>query len=264
MPETRHLTIPPEHAGRRLDQSLAELLPEYSRSRLAAWADEGRVHVDGGGANRKQKVWGGERVTVEPEPLPEETSHLAEDIELDVVYEDDDILAVNKQAGLVVHPVSLHRHDTLLNALYWRYKDVLPPEQEVSLANRLDANTSGLVLVTKHTRAKQILQEQFEARVPQKTYLALCAGVVQPEAGEIDRPIGPALGRKDRCKRCGVCASHCPVGACTFEKDSVPVIEKSKCIKCYCCQEFCPHDAIALNGTMFRLAGMMAGVKRGH
>jgi len=69
--------------------------------------------------------------------------------------------------------------------------------------------------------------------------------------------------RKDQCKKCGICASHCPVNACTFQKDCLPEIDKKSCIKCYCCQEFCPHDAIALNGTMFRLAGFMAGIKRG-
>ena len=66
----------------------------------------------------------------------------------------------------------------------------------------------------------------------------------------------------DKCKKCGVCASHCPVYACTHQEGEVPVIDKAKCIKCYCCQEFCPHDAIALNGRMFRLATLMAGAKR--
>jgi len=68
--------------------------------------------------------------------------------------------------------------------------------------------------------------------------------------------------KKDQCKKCGVCASHCPVDACTFQEGEFPVIDKTKCIKCYCCQEFCPYDGIALNGKMFRLATLMAGAKR--
>ena len=85
MPEPRYLTIPPEHAGKRLDQSLAELLPEYSRSRLQAWLDAGQVTVAAAPASRKQKVWGGEAVALTPEAQPEETSFRAEAIGLDIV-----------------------------------------------------------------------------------------------------------------------------------------------------------------------------------
>lgn len=111
--------------------------------------------------------------------------------ELAVLYEDEDILAVNKPAGLVVHPVGRHRHDTLLNALYERYKDILPPEQEISLANRLDQYTSGLILVAKNTAAKRILQDQFENRRVSKEYYALCTGIIENPAGRIDAPLGP-------------------------------------------------------------------------
>jgi 23S rRNA pseudouridine1911/1915/1917 synthase len=96
MPPSHQLTIPPEHAGRRLDQSLAELLPDYSRSRIQTWIDDGLVEIAGQRVSRKLKVWGGEQVSVEPEPHPAELPHQAEAIDLNIVFEDDAILVIDK------------------------------------------------------------------------------------------------------------------------------------------------------------------------
>ncbi|MEW5769911.1 MAG: 23S rRNA pseudouridine(1911/1915/1917) synthase RluD [Pseudomonadota bacterium] len=189
MPDIRQLTIPPEHAGRRLDQSLAELLAEYSRSRLVAWIDAGRVRVDGAGASRKQKVWGGEAVEVEPEPLPEETSHAAEEIALDVVYEDADILVINKPPGLVTHPGAGNWQGTLLNALLHHTPQAagLP---RAGIVHRLDKDTSGLMVVAKTLQAQTQLVRDLQARDVKRVYWAVARGVFERQSGEVDAPIG--------------------------------------------------------------------------
>jgi 23S rRNA pseudouridine1911/1915/1917 synthase len=191
--------VHPNWVEMRLDQFVKAMVPTMSRAKIQRYIKDGRVEVNG---NPRPANW---RVHLDDAVLlrchvPEEGEDAGRHIPLDIVYEDDDVIAVNKQPGLVVHPVALHRHDTLLNALYWRYKDIIPADQEISMANRLDRNTSGIVLVSKHTGSKRILQDDFEARVPRKTYVALCEGIVEPDNGEIDAPIGPGLGRSDRCK----------------------------------------------------------------
>lgn len=183
------LTIPPEHAGRRLDQSLAELLPDFSRSRLAAWIDAGRVRVNDGPASRKQKVWGGEAVAVEPELLPEETSHRAEAMDLDIVYEDGDILVINKPAGLVTHPGAGNWEGTLLNALLHHTPQAagLP---RAGIVHRLDKDTSGLMVVAKTLEAQTQLVRDLQARTVKRVYWAVARGVFDRKAGDVEAPIG--------------------------------------------------------------------------
>ncbi len=189
MSEPRHLTIPPEHAGRRLDQSLAELLPEFSRSRLTAWIDAGRVRVNDGAASRKQKVWGGESVAVEPEPLPEETSHRAEAMDLDIVYEDEDILVINKPPGLVTHPGAGNWEGTLLNALLHHTPQAagLP---RAGIVHRLDKDTSGLMVVAKTLEAQTQLVRDLQARTVKRVYWAVARGVFERLSGDVEAPIG--------------------------------------------------------------------------
>lgn len=194
-----HFVVDPNWAELRLDQYVKAMIPAMSRTKIQRYVREGRALVNDEPRPANWRVRLGDAVLLRCN-VPEEGDDAGKRIPLEIIYEDDDILAVNKQPGLVVHPVSLHRHDTLLNALYWRYKDLLPPEQEVSLANRLDRNTSGVILVSKHTESKRRLQVQFEAREPRKTYLALVEGDGVSPAGEIDLPLGPAAGRNDRCK----------------------------------------------------------------
>ena len=189
MPNIRNLTIPYEHAGRRLDQSLAELMPEYSRSRLATWIDGGRVRLNAGATNRKQKVWGGEAVVVEPEPLPEETSHLAEAIDLDVVYEDGDILVINKPAGLVTHPGAGNWEGTLLNALL-HHTPQAAGLARAGIVHRLDKDTSGLMVVAKTLEAQTQLVRDLQARTVKRIYWAVARGVFDRKAGDVDAPIG--------------------------------------------------------------------------
>ena len=189
MSEPRHLTIPPEHAGRRLDQSLADLLPEFSRSRLAAWIDAGRVRVNAGAASRKQKVWGGESVVLEPEPLPEETSHRAEAMDLKIVHEDGDILVIDKPPGLVTHPGAGNWEGTLLNALLHHTPQAagLP---RAGIVHRLDKDTSGLMVVAKTLEAQTQLVRDLQARTVKRVYWAVARGVFERLSGDVDAPIG--------------------------------------------------------------------------
>ena len=190
--------VDPNWVDMRLDQFVKAMVPSMSRTKIQKYIKAQRVEVNGA---PRPANW---RVRLQDQVLlrcwePTEGSDAARLIPLDILYEDDHILALNKQPGLVVHPVGKHRHNTLLNALYFRYRDTLPEDQEISLANRLDQHTSGVILVTKHTQAKRIIQQAFEARTPKKTYIALAEGVVRDDALAIDAPLGPALGRTDHC-----------------------------------------------------------------
>ncbi|MDP2834037.1 MAG: 23S rRNA pseudouridine(1911/1915/1917) synthase RluD [Pseudomonadota bacterium] len=189
MPESRHLTIPPEHAGRRLDQSLAELMPEYSRSRIQAWIDAGLVLIANANTSRKLKVWGGESVSVEPEAHPAELPYQAEDIALAIVYEDDAILVLDKPAGLVTHPGAGNWEGTLLNALLHHVPGaaILP---RAGIVHRLDKDTSGLMVVAKTLEAQTQLVRDLQARTVKRVYWAVAQGRIQPPAGAIEAPIG--------------------------------------------------------------------------
>ena len=189
MNDARDLAIPADHAGRRLDQSLAELLPEYSRSRLQAWIDAGQVLVAGEPASRKQKVWGGERVTVRPEASPEETAHRAEAIDFPIVHEDDAILVLDKPAGLVTHPGAGNWEGTLLNALLHHVPGAasLP---RAGIVHRLDKDTSGLMVVAKTLEAQTHLVRDLQAREVKRVYWAVALGVFDRAEGQVDAPIG--------------------------------------------------------------------------
>jgi len=189
MPPARHLTIPAEHAGKRLDQSLAELLPEYSRSRLQSWIDGGLVLLAGAAASRRQKVWGGETVTVTPEVLPEETAFKAEAIAFPIVYEDDAILVIDKPAGLVTHPGAGNWDGTLLNALLHHVPGAagLP---RAGIVHRLDKDTSGLMVVAKTLEAQTKLVRDLQAREVKRVYWAVALGVFDRAEGQVEAPIG--------------------------------------------------------------------------
>lgn len=178
----------------RLDQFVKAMVPSMSRTRIQNHIREGRVSVNDEVRPANWRVRLDDRVILhcrEPEGGAVEE---AKNIPLEFIYEDDELAVLNKQPGLVVHPVGIYRHNTLLNALYWHYKDLLPPEQEISLANRLDQFTSGVILLAKNTTSKRILQGQFENRETHKVYQALCEGVLAQDAGSIDAPIGPGRG----------------------------------------------------------------------
>ena len=184
----RVLVIPADCAGLRLDQALARLLPEHSRSRLVAWVKQGKVSLDDTAAEAKRKVWGGEQVRLAAGAPPEETAQRAEDIPLAIVHEDAHLLVVNKPAGLVVHPGSGNWQGTLLNALL-HHAPQLSALPRAGIVHRLDKDTSGLLVVARTPEAQTDLVRQLAARTVQRRYLALAHGRVARD-GVVDAPIG--------------------------------------------------------------------------
>ena len=180
--------VPDTLAGLRLDKALARMFPGHSRNRLQRWLREGHVSLDSHAAKPKQKIWGGERVEIRPQPGPPETAFRAEPIALDIVYEDDDVLVINKAAGMVVHPGSGNWKGTLLNALLHRSPQ-LAAIPRAGIGHRLDKNTSGLLVVAKTLRAHTELVRQLQARTVKRDYLALVHGVVKLD-GEVRAPVG--------------------------------------------------------------------------
>lgn len=179
--------IPPASAGQRLDQALAELFPDFSRSKLQAWIKAGQVLVDGVASSPKHKVFGGEWVEVraELEPLSEAEG---QDIPLTIVYEDESILIVDKPAGLVVHPAAGHRDGTLQNALL-HHSPGLAAIPRAGIVHRIDKDTSGLLMVAKTLRAHKSLVDQLQERSIHREYLALAQGYLTA-GGTVDAPIG--------------------------------------------------------------------------
>ncbi len=185
---TISLSIPHDLGGVRLDVALQRLLPEHSRSRLQAWIKEGLVTVDQQTSTSKTKVWGGEQVVVQVQPKPESDAFVAEDIPLDIVFEDDHILVINKPAGMVVHPAAGNWSGTLLNALLFhapQLKDV----PRAGIVHRLDKETSGLLVVAKTLAAQTNLVRQLQARTVKREYRTIVWGQIWRN-GRIDQPIG--------------------------------------------------------------------------
>lgn len=180
-------TIPEEMAGMRLDQCLAEIFPDYSRSKLQTWIKAGRVTVNQLSLKAKDKVDGGERVELDAE-AEEVIEYEAEDIPLDIVYEDDAILIVNKPAGLVVHPAVGHWHGTLVNALL-NHQPLLKTLPRAGIVHRLDKDTSGLLMIAKTLQAHHSLSSQLQDRSITREYLALVKGWMTA-GGTIDEPLG--------------------------------------------------------------------------
>ncbi len=182
-----HAQIPAAAAGRRLDQVLAELFPEYSRSRLQQWVRAGDVRVEGAVVAARYKVFGGERVDISAE-LPLDGEVEAEPIALDVRYCDAHLLVINKPAGLVVHPAAGNPRGTLQNALL-HYEPALAALPRAGIVHRLDKDTSGLMVVARSLRAHQSLVAQLQARTVQRQYQALALGEVTA-GGRVEAPIG--------------------------------------------------------------------------
>ncbi|MDJ0813090.1 MAG: 23S rRNA pseudouridine(1911/1915/1917) synthase RluD [Woeseiaceae bacterium] len=190
-------TVPEDLAGQRLDQALARLFPEYSRSRLKSWLLDGALVVDGGSPRPRDPVYGGEIVELQVQP---ETAVVAtaEAMPLDVVHEDEHILVVNKPAGLVVHPGAGNPGGTLLNGLL-HHAPELESLPRAGIVHRLDKDTSGLLLVAKTLPAHTTLSRELADREISRHYLAVCVGVLTG-GGTIDEPIG--RHRTDRTRMC--------------------------------------------------------------
>ncbi len=185
--ESTTRTIPDDLAGLRLDQALARLFPEFSRSRLKSWLLDGVLTVDGLSPRPRDPVQGGESVALQ---VPEEVNVAAEPepIELDVVFEDASLLVINKPAGLVVHPGAGNSRGTLLNGLL-HYDNTLESVPRAGIIHRLDKDTSGLMLVARTLPAHTALVRALGEREISRYYLAVCNGVLTG-GGTIDAPIG--------------------------------------------------------------------------
>jgi 23S rRNA pseudouridine1911/1915/1917 synthase len=178
--------VPFEMAGMRLDQVLAELFADYSRTKLQTWVKSGRVRVNGLTLKAKDKLDGGEEITLDAEPEVVVLAE-AEDIALDIIHEDDSLLIVNKPAGLVVHPAAGNWHGTLLNALL-NHDSTLETLPRAGIVHRIDKETSGLLMIAKTLQAHNSLVEQLQNREITREYLAITRGRMTA-GGTIDEPI---------------------------------------------------------------------------
>ncbi|MEM9172334.1 MAG: 23S rRNA pseudouridine(1911/1915/1917) synthase RluD [Pseudomonadota bacterium] len=179
-------TIPAELAGYRIDQALAQMFPEHSRSRLTDWLKAGSITIDGAVMKARTRVEGGERVVVDVE-VQAAARVEAEPIALDVAYEDESVLVINKPVGLVVHPGAGNHNGTLQNALL-HYAKTLADVPRAGLVHRIDKDTSGLLLVAKTLPAHTALVRQLAEREIARTYEAVCHGVLTG-GGTIEAPI---------------------------------------------------------------------------
>lgn len=180
-------TAPEQMAGMRLDQVLAELFPDYSRSRLQTWIKGGRVLVDGKPLKAKDRLYGGEHIELYAE-AEQVLQCLAEDIPLQVIYEDEALLIVDKPAGLVVHPAAGNWQGTLQNALL-HHEPSLAALPRAGLVHRIDKDTSGLLMVAKTLQAHNSLVVQLQARTIHREYLAVVVGRMTA-GGSVDQPLG--------------------------------------------------------------------------
>lgn len=189
------VVVPDTLAGERLDKVLAQLIPQHSRNRLQSWIEAGFVTS----ANQKLKVRhsakAGESIDVLPQPTPEEQAYVAEDIALDVIYEDSELLVINKHPGMVVHPAAGNWSGTLLNALLFRYP-AISEVPRAGIVHRLDKDTSGLLMVAKTLEAQTDLVRQLQSRQVIRRYLAYAWGTVKSQT------VHASIGRdpKDRLK----------------------------------------------------------------
>lgn len=190
MSQLHRFTVPDELAGIRLDRCLAALKESWSRSHTRRLIDDGRVSCNDHPAKPATIVSAGDRLTVD-EPEPKTLDMVAEAIPLDVVFEDDDLLVINKPADLVIHPAAGNPSGTLVNALLHHCTDLsgIGGVARPGIVHRLDKDTTGLMVVAKNDRAHQALSLAFRWRKISKTYLAVCFGEVTGDEGVVDVPI---------------------------------------------------------------------------
>lgn len=190
VPTRLEFQVPAAQTGERLDQFLVGIVPDHSRSQIQRLIKEGLVHVEGRPARPNTAVRSGDRILVDVPELKSATP-ASQPLPIDIVYEDGDLVVVNKAAGMVVHPAAGHADGTLVNALLHHIEDLsgIGGERRPGIVHRLDRGTSGLMVVAKNDATHAELTRQFHDREVEKQYLALVWGVVQ--AGRrIDVPIG--------------------------------------------------------------------------
>jgi 23S rRNA pseudouridine1911/1915/1917 synthase len=194
--EAIELKMRSEVCGERLDKVLSKLVPQYSRSRIQQWIEAGFVTVDGQTARIKLTLLGDEFIVIHPQPAPDERAYVAEEITLNIVYEDDSILVINKPAGLVVHPGAGNWSGTLLNGLLF-HRPHLANVPRAGIVHRLDKDTSGLMVVAKTLIAQTELVRQLHARTVKREYAALVWGTPN-QSGTVDAAM--ARHNRDRLK----------------------------------------------------------------
>jgi 23S rRNA pseudouridine1911/1915/1917 synthase len=205
MAELRTIEVTAEAKGQRLDQFLAAQLEGVSRSRVQMLIDQGDVLVNGKREKASLKLRGGERIDITGEPHPAPLKATAEEIPLDVIYEDADLAVVNKPAGMMVHAGSGQNEDarsrgTLVNALLFRFKKLSATGGDLrpGIVHRLDKDTSGLIVVAKNDRTHAALAELFASRKIKKSYIALVQGTVERAKGTISASLGRDPMRRTR------------------------------------------------------------------
>jgi 23S rRNA pseudouridine1911/1915/1917 synthase len=191
-----HLALTPDACGHRLDKVIAGLVPQFSRSRLQLWFDAGHVLVDGKAARGKDTAYGDEAVVILPQSAPEDEAYTPEAMALNIVFEDEHIIVINKPAGLVVHPGAGNWAGTLLNGLL-HHCPQLAGVPRAGIVHRLDKDTSGLMVIGKTLAAQTDLVRQLQARSVKREYFALVWGTPQ-----LSSTIDASMGRhpKDRVK----------------------------------------------------------------
>jgi 23S rRNA pseudouridine1911/1915/1917 synthase len=189
-----------EHSSQRLDKFLVSQLPEISRNRIQTLISNGAILVDGQAARKSGQMLNHGQVVQVRIPPPEPTSLVPEHIPLDVVFENDDLLVVNKPAGMVVHPAAGHASGTLVHAALAHAPEMagIGGEKRPGVVHRLDRDTSGLILLAKNDQAHRFLQDQFRLRKTVKTYIALVDGKPPTPSGRIEAPVGRDRGQRKR------------------------------------------------------------------
>lgn len=199
------ITVPLDAARQRIDQFLTTQLPDVSRARVQQLLTEDKALVDGAAAKPSLKLRGGEQITILGNPQPPPLRAMAENIPLQIVYEDDDLAVVNKPAGMMVHAGAGATEDernrgTLVNALLYRFGRLseVGGELRPGIVHRLDKDTSGLVIVAKNDVAHRKLGQQFSGRKIRKSYIALVHGWPEKDRGTVDTPISRDAVRRIR------------------------------------------------------------------
>ena len=200
MNEKELFTVTAEEAGQRLDGFLAEAMEELSRSRIQNLCEDGRITVNGKAAKKNQKLKAGDVIEVEV-PAPAPTEIVPQDIPLDIIYEDDSVLVINKPKGMVVHPAPGHPDGTVVNAVMFHCGARLSGiggELRPGIVHRIDKDTSGLLMIAKNDKAHAALSAQLKDKSLSRVYEAIVIGRMRQDEGTVDAPIGRSL--RDRKK----------------------------------------------------------------
>ncbi|GGF11594.1 putative RNA pseudouridine synthase YlyB [Halobacillus andaensis] len=186
-----HYKVSEADQAKRIDKLLSDVIQDASRSQIQLWLKEKHVHVNGDVVKSNYKVQEGDKISwTIPEVKPLELK--AEDIELDVIFEDSDVIVVNKPSGMVVHPAAGHEEGTLVNALLYHCNDLsgINGVERPGIVHRIDKDTSGLLMVAKNDKAHESLVQQLVDKTVERKYVAIVHGTIAHEYGTIDAPIG--------------------------------------------------------------------------